>query len=47
MQALDWYIICTFTDGITRNTKGVNICQEWDLLEIAFTEKGLKKMARA
>ena len=34
-------------DGITRNTKGVNICQEWDLLEIAFTKKGLKKMARA
>ena len=26
-------------DGITRNTKGVNICQEWDLLEIAFTKK--------
>ena len=26
-------------DGITRNTKGVNICQEWDLLEKAFTKK--------
>lgn len=26
-------------DGITRNTKGVIICQRWDLLEIAFMKK--------
>lgn len=26
-------------DGITRNTKGVIICQRWDLLEIVFTKK--------
>lgn len=26
-------------NGITRNTKGVTICQRWDLLEIASMEK--------
>ena len=39
MQELDWYIICTFTRWYNKKNKGVNICQEWDLLEIAFTKK--------
>ncbi len=40
MQELDWYIICTFTRWYNKkHQRYENICQEWDLLEIAFTKK--------
>ncbi|MFR3322883.1 MAG: group II intron reverse transcriptase/maturase [Lachnospiraceae bacterium] len=31
MQALDWYIICTFTRWYTRNIRDEIICQKWVL----------------
>ena len=48
-HAIDLYIFCLiFWNSVliyeneedeSRNVKGVNICQEWDLLGIAFTKK--------
>ena len=38
-ETVSYTHLAPLQDGITRNTKGVNICQEWDLLEIAFTKK--------
>ncbi len=47
MQELDWYIICTFTRWYNKKHQRRKHMSKWDLLEIAFTKKGLKKMARA
>ena len=38
MQALDWYILCTFVDGITRN-----ITKDKDLKDYEIPDKGKNK----
>ena len=47
MQALDWYIICTFTRWYNKKHQRRNRMSKVGFVRNSIYEKGLKKMARA
>ena len=47
MQALDWYIICTFTRWYNKKHQSRNHMSKVGFVRNSIYEKGLKKMARA
>ena len=47
MQALDWYIICTFTRWYNKKHQRRNHMSKVGFVRNSLYEKGLKKMARA
>ena len=47
MQALDWYIICTYTRWYNKKHQRRNHMSKVGFVRNSIYEKGLKKMARA
>lgn len=47
MQALDWYIVCTFTRWYNKKHQRRNRMSKVGFVRNSIYEKGLKKMARA
>ena len=47
MQALDWYIICTFTRWYNKKHQSRNHMSKVGFVRNSIYKKGLKKMARA